>query len=68
MSAIAGALAIRGRPLEGQSLSPGASEATAGDQPGHVPPFELEEATIADLQSAMASGRRTARSITQLYQ
>ena len=67
VSAIAGALAIRGRPLEGQSLSPGASEATAGDQPGHVPPFELEEATIADLQSAMASGRRTARSITQLY-
>ena len=67
VSAIAGALAIRGRPLEGQSLSLGASEATARDQPGHVPPFELEEATIADLQSAMASGRRTARSITQLY-
>src|SRR5438132_3891994 len=67
VSAIAGARAIRRRPLEGQSLSPGASEATAGDQPGHVPPFELEEATIADLQSAMASGRRTARSITQLY-
>ena len=50
-----------------QSLSLGASEATARDQPGDVPPFELEEATIADLQSAMASGRRTARSITQLY-
>ena len=64
VSAVAGLLAIRGRPLEGQPIVPGASVA---DQPGHVPLFELEEATIADLQSAMASGRRTARSITQLY-
>jgi len=32
-----------------------------------VPPFELDEATVADLQAAMESGERTARSITQLY-
>ena len=32
-----------------------------------VPPFELDEATVADLQAAMASGERTARSITELY-
>jgi amidase len=32
-----------------------------------VPPFELEEATIADLQAAMASGRHTARSLTEAY-
>jgi len=67
VSAIAGAMAIRGRPLEGQTLLPGASEPTADDQPLRAAPFELEEATIADLQSAMVSGRRTARSITQLY-
>jgi len=30
-------------------------------------PFELEEATIADLQAGLASGRYTARSLTDLY-
>ena len=30
-------------------------------------PFEFEEATIAELQEAMRSGRHTARSITQAY-
>jgi amidase len=30
-------------------------------------PFELHEATVADLQEAMDSGRLTARSITQAY-
>ncbi len=34
---------------------------------GAVPPFELDEATVADLQAAMEAGDRTARSITQLY-
>ena len=32
-----------------------------------VPPFELDEVTVAELQAAMESGERTARSITQLY-
>jgi len=32
-----------------------------------IAPFELEEATIEQLQSWMASGRMTSRSITQLY-
>ncbi|MFN8220697.1 MAG: amidase [Fimbriimonadales bacterium] len=32
-----------------------------------IPPFEFEEATVADLQSAMKEGRETARSITQKY-
>ena len=36
----------------------------AGTQPGA---FELDEATVADLQAAMESGERTARSITELY-
>ena len=30
-------------------------------------PFELEEATVADLQAGMAAGRLTARRITELY-
>ena len=32
-----------------------------------VPPFELDEATVADLQAAMEAGEHTARSIAQLY-
>jgi amidase len=32
-----------------------------------LPPFELEEATIAALQEAMASGRRTSRDLVELY-
>lgn len=32
-----------------------------------VPPFEFEEATIADLQAAMVSGQLTAKSLTEKY-
>ena len=32
-----------------------------------VPPFELDEVTVAELQTAMQSGERTARTITELY-
>jgi amidase len=35
--------------------------------PGEVKPFELDEITIADLQSGMASGKFSARSITEKY-
>ena len=35
--------------------------------PYEVADFELEEVTIADLQRDMVSGKRTARSITELY-
>ena len=38
-----------------------------GASPFRVPAFELEEATLDDLQKWMASGRMTSRSITQLY-
>ncbi|MDE2805890.1 MAG: amidase [Gemmatimonadota bacterium] len=41
-----------------------AGAGAAGTQPGA---FELDEATVADLQAAMESGERTARSITELY-
>jgi len=44
-----------------------ASFAAHGAQtPAHAP-FDLEEATIADLQQRMASGRETARSIADKY-
>jgi amidase len=68
LSALAGAVAIRGKPLTGPSLvSERMAEMPAARRPFNIPPFELEETTIADLQSAMASGRMTARSITQAY-
>ena len=63
VSAIAGALVVRGKPLAGQLAAPDA----VPTRRFNIAPFELEETTIADLQSAMASGRMTARSITQLY-
>ena len=52
----------------GLALAParGAVEAAAAAN-APVPPFELEEATIADLQRGMESGRWTARSITEAY-
>src|SRR5205807_4120589 len=68
LSAIAGAIAVRGKPAFGQiTVRDRSSDATTSDGRLNIPPFELEEATIGDLQSAMASGRQTARSITQLY-
>ncbi len=67
LGAIVGALAVRGKPLAGQVLVRDRAMEAAGSPRFAVPPFELEETTIADLQAAMAAGRMTARSITQLY-
>src|SRR5687768_5377625 len=63
LGTVAGALALRGRPLQGMPVIP-----KEGASPGarHAD-FELEEATIADLQSAMASGRFSARAIVEQY-
>ena len=45
-----------------------APSSSAIARPGRLPgSFDLEEATIADLQRDMTSGRRTARSIAQDY-
>ncbi len=65
----AGALALRGRPLAGMPVH---SEARDTDIARTVArnasaKFELEEATIADLQSAMAAGKFTSRSIVEQY-
>ena len=43
------------------SLAPGAAVAQA------IPPFEVHEATIGDLQAAMASGRTTAAALVDAY-
>ena len=64
LSAVGAALGIGGTPLAGEhSARVGGGIDTRFD----IAPFELEEATIDDLQKWMASGRMTARSITQLY-
>jgi len=62
LSAVAGLVAVRGKQLNSQPLT--SSRATPV---GVLPPFELDEVTIPALQTAMSSGRMTARSITQLY-
>jgi amidase len=45
----------------------GAAPALAAPERSNVRPFELDEATIADLQRGMKSGAFTARSLTEKY-
>jgi amidase len=45
----------------------GAFAATGRSRAPAAPPFELEEATIADLQAGMKSGKYTARSLAVAY-
>jgi len=62
-SLVAGSMGVCGcSPVPQQQESRGANSAATA-----VPPFELDEATIASLQDGMKSGKYTARSITQLY-
>jgi amidase len=49
------------------ALSDEAVGAPAHPGEGRVPPFELEETTVAELQQAMAAGRLTSKAITQNY-
>src|SRR3954467_12121696 len=55
----------------GAALATGAAAALAdvasAQEQTRVPPFELEETTVADLQQAMKSGKFTSTSITQKY-
>src|SRR4051812_44677382 len=59
------------RSMLGAALATGAAAALAdpaiAQEQSHVPPFELEEITVADLQQAMAAGRLTSKVITQKY-
>ena len=67
LGAVAGTLALRGRPLGAESPAAGIASAPATENRFSIAPFALDEATLADLQSAMASGRMTAHSVTQQY-
>lgn len=58
--AAVGAAATLALPLVG-------SHAEAQTQSPEVPPFELEEATLGDMQAAIDSGRHTSVSLTQAY-
>ena len=49
---------------DGDSAGAGAGEM---DGATAVPPFELDEVTVDQLQAGMASGERTARSIAEMY-
>ncbi len=61
-------MAVGGRPLSGETLvERGSGEKADTKRAFSIAPFALEEATISDLQAGMASGRMTARSITQQY-
>ncbi len=50
--------------------TPASGSATAADAPppeGTVKPFELDEASVIDLQEGLDSGKHTARSLTEKY-
>src|SRR5438034_972544 len=49
------------------TASPGIPGLAPGVSPPATAPFELEEATIADLQAGMASGKYSARSLVTAY-
>jgi amidase len=64
---LGGALAAAGPLLPGDGA--GGAEARAAALPAVVPPpFELEEATLAELRQGLESGRHTARSLVEAYQ
>lgn len=68
LGAVAGAVALGGKRLSAEVLAADAHKVPRSPaSPFDVAAFELEETTIADLQTAMTAGRMTARSITQAY-
>ena len=67
VGAAAGTLAFSGKPLAAEPTASDAERVNRGPAPLSPAPFALEETTLADLQSGMASGKMTARSITHEY-
>jgi len=63
---MAGAVVIGGKPLAGATPDGGAGTPRRKELFA-ISPFDLEEATLADLQAGMTSGRMTSHSITQQY-
>jgi amidase len=66
LGAVAGAMVMRGKPLAAEALSDGGDSVVRKNRFA-ISPFDLEEATIADLQAGMSAGRTTSHSITQQY-
>lgn len=66
LGALTGVMVVHGKPLGGKTLDDGAASTRVKDR-FVTSPFELEEATLADLQAGMSSGRMTSHSITQQY-
>lgn len=66
IGAVAGVMAVRGKPLAAEMPYDAALSRGVNDR-YRISPFDLEEATLADLQAGMSSGRMTSRSITQQY-
>jgi amidase len=67
LGAVAGTLVLRGDPLGAEVAAVEVPPTRTRLNQFSIAPFALEEATVGDLQSGMASGRMTARSITQQY-
>ena len=68
LGTVAGALALRGKPLAAlPAIDEPQSIARHGLTRNSIAEFELAEATVSDLQSAMVSGRFTARAIVDQY-
>ena len=67
LGTVAGAAALTGRPLGAAPLLSGEPEVEAKARAGASLKFELEEATTADLQLMMASGRFSATQIVEQY-
>src|SRR3979409_2321297 len=67
-SAVAGTLALRGKALAAESiLTNSEGEIIARGKAFKIAPFDLEEATLAQLQAGMTSGSMTAHSVTPQY-
>ena len=65
-AAMGSTLALSGTATLGKGLQDEA-RAASPSRPASPPDFEFEEATIADLEAAMTTGRHTARSIADAY-
>ncbi|MFI5236048.1 MAG: amidase [Gemmatimonadales bacterium] len=63
---LAGAGAVIGPKLYGEALPASSAHPPAPLRPS-VPPFELEELSITELQAGMTSGKYTSRSLIELY-
>jgi amidase len=63
-NSVAGGVGLAGASLNTSAKEPAHTTSAAGTPP---PAFELDELTIADLQSGMASGRYSAHSLARKY-